>query len=256
MDEEKVDKARPGRHRALFRFYAELNDFLPTRKRGRDFEATFDGAPAIKDTIEALGAPHTEVALVLANGTPVGLDYRLQDRDRISVYPLFRLFDVDPEKRPRFVLDVHLGRLAAYLRMCGFDARYRNDYDDETLVSIADTEGRILLTRDRGLLKRSRVRRGYCVRASEPRRQIVDVLRRYRLKDEIRPFGRCMACNGELEAVEEADLVESPPRAALQAGGELRRCRACGRLYWKGTHVERMRRLLDSIEEELTTGAL
>src|SRR5262249_31383318 len=155
-------------NRACFRFYAELNDFLPPGRRGVTFTYSFEGSPSIKDLIEALGVPHTEVDLILVNGESVDFAYRVREGDRISVYPVFESLDITPllrvRPRPlretRFVLDTHLGRLAAYLRLLGFDTLYRNDAGDDELARISSGEGRILLTRDRGLLKRSQVTHG------------------------------------------------------------------------------------------------
>src|SRR5271157_1471134 len=157
---------------ASLRFYAELNDFLPPERRATDIPCPFHVSPAVRDLIESLGVPHTEVDLILANGESVDFDYPVRDGDRISVYPVFESLDIaplarvrpEPLRHPRFVVDVHLGRLAASLRMLGFDALYRNDASDEELARTSSEQERILLTRDRGLLKRSAVTRGYYVR--------------------------------------------------------------------------------------------
>src|SRR5690554_6793227 len=190
--------------RAEFRFYAILNDFLPLHRRGRPFVYTLEGRASVKDTIEALGVPHTEVDLILINGEPVGFNAIVEDGDRVSVYPPFTALDISPLPRmrpaspdePRFVLDQHLGRLAAYLRMLGFDTLYRNDYTDPELAAISAGEGRTLLTRDRGLLKRRVVTHGYCVRSTDPREQVAEVVRRFDLVHRIKPFRRCAHCNG------------------------------------------------------------
>ena len=140
---------------AYFRFYAELNDFLPPERRFTEFAYSFLDAAPVKDRIESFGVPHVEVDLILANGQSVDFAYRVQDGDRISIYPVFEAFDIagltrlrpEPLRDPRFVLDVHLGRLAAYLRMLGFDTLYQNHCADERLAEISQSEHRILLTR-------------------------------------------------------------------------------------------------------------
>src|SRR5688572_2235611 len=144
-----------------FRFYEELNDFLPRERRKRSFEHAFDGTPSVKDRIESLGVPHTEVDLILVDGEPVDFAHRLRGGERVAVYPMFERFDVagltrvraEPLRDPKFVLDVHLGRLAAFLRVLGFDCVYFNDLHDDEIVRIARAERRIVLTRDIGLLK-------------------------------------------------------------------------------------------------------
>ncbi len=174
---------------AFFRFYAELNDFLPSDRRQIDFVHYFENRVAIKDMIESLGVPHTEVELILVGNEPVDFSYIVMDGDRISVYPVFEALDVTsnvrlrprPLREIRFVLDKNLGKLARYLRLLGFDALYRNDYDDETLVQLSLNEGRILLTRGRGLLKRKQITHGYCLRSTNPEQQLIEVIRRFDL---------------------------------------------------------------------------
>jgi len=201
---------------AEFRFYEELNDFLPAPRRKRSFEYCFQGDPAIKDAIEALGVPHTEVDLVLVNGDSVDFSYRLQRGDRVAVYPVFEALDIapvtrlrpQPLRRTRFVLDVHLGKLARLLRLLGFEAGYQRDWDDREIIRRAREAQAIILTRDRGILKNRSVTHGYCVRSSDPWRQIGEVLKRFDLRGSIRPFTRCSACNGIVEPVAKAEILE------------------------------------------------
>ncbi len=241
--------------RATFRFYAELNDFLPLERRAADIPLDFYVSAPVRDLIESLGVPHTEVDLILANGEPVDFSYAVRDGDRISVYPVFESFDLGsaarlhprPLRRTRFALDVHLGRLAAYLRMLGFDTLYRNDYEDADLAEAASAAGRILLTRDRGLLKRSIVTRGYYVRETSPPLQLIEVLRRFDLASSVAPFTRCMVCNGGLEAVRNESVEKEIPARAFAAYDEFFRCAACRKIFWKGAHYRRMQRLIQAV---------
>jgi hypothetical protein len=147
------------------RVYGQLDDFLSPGRRGAAAVRRIDGSPAVKDVVEAIGVPHPEVGLILVDGEAVGFEHRLEPGDRVAVYPPFRALDLGstvrpapdsgPPDDPRFVLDGHLGRLAAYLRMCGFDTWYERRAADEALARVAADEARILLTRDRGLLKRA-----------------------------------------------------------------------------------------------------
>lgn len=243
---------------AKFRFYAELSDFLPTAKRQIAFTHSFEGRVSIKHMIEALGVPHPEVDLVLVNGRSVDFSYLVQDGDQISVYPVFESIDITPLVRlrpqplrePRFVLDTHLGRLAAYLRMLGFDTLYRNDYVDEELAQVTSQEGRILLTRDRGLLKRGVVTHGYCVRQTNPRRQLLEVMRRFDLFQAIEPFCRCMRCNGLLQSVSREAVVDRLQPKTQEYYSEFRICDGCERIYWKGSHHRRMQRLIGHVLEQ------
>ncbi len=240
---------------AIFRFYAELNDFLPRRRRFANSVYQFPDHPSVKDAIEAQGVPHTEVELILVNGESRNFDYQMQDGDRVSVYPVFELLDVspllrvrpEPLREARFVLDAHLGRLAVYLRLLGFDTLYRNDYGDEELARISHEEARILLTRDRGLLKRGAVTHGYAVRQTAYREQVAEVLRRFDLYAAVRPFTRCLACNGLLEPVEKEAVLEQLPENTREYFQEFWRCASCGKVYWKGSHYEHMREFVEGI---------
>ncbi|WP_240163914.1 Mut7-C ubiquitin/RNAse domain-containing protein [Spirosoma taeanense] len=243
----------------MFRFYGELNDFLPNRRRYNAFSHTISGRVSVKDVIESLGVPHPEIGLLLVNSQSVDFSYLVQDTDFISVYPAFAQLDVktvsrvqpEPLAEFRFVLDVHLGTLATYLRLFGFDTLYRNDYSDEELACISHTEGRMLLTRDRGLLMRSLVEYGYFVRHTNPKQQLVEILHRFRLTAETRPFERCLTCNGLLEPIaKEIILAQLPPK--VREGQDLFwRCRQCGQVYWRGTHHERMQRFIDAVNQKL-----
>lgn len=207
-----------------FRFYEELGDFLPPDRRKRSFIHAFDGTPSVKDRIESLGVPHTEVDLILVDGQPVPFSHRLTGGERVAVYPMFECFELgtanhlrpQPLRDPRFVLDVHLGRLASYLRLLGFDTLYRNDYDDEDLLDISCTQHRILLSRDTGLLKRSAVTHGAFLHATDPRRQLREVCDRFQLDARIAPFTRCARCNGMVEPLLSAPEEHDPDREQPQ----------------------------------------
>ncbi len=244
--------------RAYFRFYAELNDFLPPARRGIAFPHEFHGGPSVKDVIESLGVPHTEIDLVLADGESVDFSWILRDGARVSVYPVFESIDITPLARVRptplrevrFVLDGHLGRLARYLRMLGFDARWRNDAPDEEIARIAAAEHRIVLTRDAGLLKRRIVSHGYRVREVDPQRQLAEVVHRLDLFRSIVPFRRCLCCNELLETVRKEDVAGDLPLGVLERHDAFRRCPSCGRVYWAGSHHRRMERLISDLLAE------
>ena len=239
---------------ANFRFYAELNDFLLPERRFREFAYGFLDVATVKDRIESFGVPHTEVDLILVNGQTANFACRVQDGDRISVYPVFEAFDIsgltrlrpEPLRSVRFVLDVHLGRLAAYLRMLGFDAVYQNDCSDECLAEVSRREHRILLTRDVGLLKRSSVTHGSYLRAIQPRQQLTEVVGRFDLGRLAKPFSRCLQCNTLLEQVEKDQVRHQLPAQIAQLHDEFLRCPDCGRAYWKGGHFRRMRQWLEA----------
>ena len=241
--------------RASVRFYAELNDHLAPRRRYRTLEKEFFVPASVKDVIESFGVPHTEVELVLVNGESSDFSRLVRDGDRVALYPVFESLDITPELRvrpralrePRFALDVHLGRLAADLRMLGFDAEYRNCASDAELVRISAGQERILLTRDRGLLKHSAVTRGYWLRRADSRRQAAEVVNRFDLVRSLRPFTRCMACNERLRPVSKTEVHQRVPPPVAERHEEFRECPACRRVYWEGSHSQRMRRWIEEL---------
>ncbi len=236
---------------ATLRFYGELKDFLP---KG-DSTATVGVAdgPSVKDRIEACGVPHPEVDLIVIDGEAVGFDHHLAPGDRVAVYPPFRWLGVRSPLRAeppvgRFAVDVNLGRLANYLRLVGFDAVSDGRLDDGDLAELAVAEDRIVLTRDRYLLKRSVVVHGYLVREVMPMAQVVEVVRRFDLADRTRPFSRCMECNGVIEPVtkEEVDHLLEP--LTREHFDEFRRCAGCSRVFWRGSHFARLAALVEGIQ--------
>jgi len=242
---------------ATFRVHGSLNDFLPAAKRDRPIVLEFEASPAVKDLIQALGLPHPEVDLVLVNDRSVGFGHRLLPSDLVDVFGLDRPADLaatgglipTPPDPPRFVLDGHLGRLARYLRMLGFDSRYEARAADRELAEQSAAEDRILLTRDRGLLKRSIVRHGYLVRDDDPRRQLAEIVSRYRLARTAAPFTRCVKCNGAIAPVDRSEVVErlaGEPRT-LRYFETFGRCGGCGSIYWPGSHFDRMSRLVEDV---------
>ena len=242
---------------AEFRFYEELNDFLAPALRKRAFAYAFNGTPAIKDAIEAIGVPHTEVDLVLVDGESVDFARRLTGGERVAVYPVFERLDITavtrlrarPLRRTRFVLDVHLGKLARHLRLLGFDTIYRNDYDDAAIIEISLADSRIILTRDKGLLKHGAVTRGYWVRATAPRDQLREIVRAFDLGTCTHPFTRCLLCNGTLVRVRKETVIDRlPPRVRVYFD-EFARCEQCAHVYWPGSHYQRLRTMVDTLDE-------
>ncbi len=249
-------------NQASFRFYAELNDFLPLHRKQVTFSHVFLGQPSIKDTIEALGVPHTEVDLILVNGESVDFSYCIKDGDQVSIYPMFESIDIagilrvrpQPLREVRFVLDTHLGRLASYLRMLGFDTLYRNEFADAELARISSRERRILLTKDRGLLKRNEVTHGAFVRGIHPRAQLIEVLQRFDLVGLINPFQRCIRCNGLMKPVRKEDVFGELPPRIRQEHDVFQRCEGCAQVYWRGSHYQRMQRFISQVLSEIQEG--
>lgn len=230
------------------RVYGALNDFLPAACRQATLVCAVKSSASVKDLIESLGVPHPEIELIVVNARPVNFAYGVRDGDRVAVFPTFRTIDLDdiprlgpaPQAEPSFVADVHLGRLTAYLRLAGFDTKYRNDYADREIAEISAAEERTLLTRDVGVLKHRSVRRGYFLRQTQPARQLVEVLRRFDLVAQAAPFTRCVRCNSPLHAVPKDRVEHLLPSRTREHYREFSRCPTCARIYWQGSHYSRM----------------
>ncbi len=244
---------------AAFRYFGNLQNLLKSKYREGPIIYPFREHPGVKDAIEAMGTPHTEVNAILANGNSVGFSYQLQNLDSIDVYPLFlsvpakqliRLSPPPPDPAT-FVLDVHLGKLARRLRLLGFDCLYQNDFADAEIMQLSLEQGRIILTCDRGILKHRQVLFGYLVRSDQVDVQVREVLARYLLFDRIRPWLRCISCNGLLERVEKAAIEHRlEPKTRLYYE-DFHHCIDCDRLYWKGSHFEKINRWLETLSPSL-----
>jgi uncharacterized protein with PIN domain len=243
---------------ANFHFFEELNDFLPHNKKNAIVLYDFDGNPSIKDAIEAQGVPHTEVDLIVVNNVSVGFEYHLKNGDCVEVFPVFsnrtvspivKLRD-EPFRNPRFILDVHLGKLARLMRLLGFDALYRNDYDDPEIVQLSVEEHRAILTRDRQLLHAKVIKYGYWLRSTNPEEQVSEVINRFDLKKSIVPFNRCLVCNGTLEAVEKQAVESALEPKTKEYFNTFYRCIQCQKIYWKGSHFEKLAEIAVRLKSE------
>lgn len=253
--ESALDAAGLTRATATFRFYEELNDFLAPERRRRSFERTCARAATVKHEIEALGVPHTEVELVLVDGESVDFDRLVRHGDRIAVYPKFETFDISPLlrvrdaplRRLRFVADAHLGALARLLRLAGFDTLYDNAFDDPSVERLSVDEARVVLTRDRELLKRRSITHGCYVRALQPVAQLHEVFARLDLAGSAHPFTLCLSCNAPLHRVDKAQVAAVVPPVARERYEHFSACDSCGRVFWEGTHWKRLRAIVDEL---------
>ena len=238
---------------ATFRFYEELNDFLPAAWRKRDLDVEIDRARSVKDAIESFGVPHPEVDLVIVDGKSVGFGHVLRGGERVAVYPMFEALDVAPLQRlrprplrdPRFIAAANHGKLARHLRMAGFDVLYDSQADDESIVRDAAASRRTILTRDKGLLRRRDVERAYFVRLDAADVQLGEVVAALQLEGAMQPFTRCRECNEPLEDLPRESLPPAVPPAIRTLYDAFKRCPRCGRAYWPGSHYARMSGLLE-----------
>ena len=232
---------------ARFRFDADLRSLLQHAHVDGALAYAFNGPQSAKHLVESLGVPHTEIGGIQANGQAVSGAYLVQDGDLVEV--VGNAPGGGAAAEPRFVLDGHLGRLNAHLRMLGLDCLYEPGYSDPELARIGVEQARIILTRDRRLLMRKLVTLGYLVRSLDPEEQLREMVRRYGLQPWFRPFQRCIRCNHALEPVSKADIIDRLEPLTRLHFEEFRICVACGQIYWKGSHVERMERLIQRLRQ-------
>jgi len=222
-------------------FAAELRFFLAPRHRGGQARVPADGTSSLGHVVESLGVPLTEAGALRVNGRPVTAAYRPAGGDVAEVAAAQR---PQPLPSARFILDVHLGTLARRMRLVGIDTAYANDLDDDTLIDRANAGQRVLLTQDRGLLRRRKLWLGAYVRGAVPDDQFRDVLGRF--TPPLAPWTRCPACNGLLEPARKADvegLLRPGTRRTYQV---FSRCTACGRVYWRGAHGGRLEAVVEA----------
>ncbi len=235
------------------RLYGDLASLAPDADNDGAVEVPVGGRRSVKDAVEATGVPHTEVDLLVVDGDVVDFGAQVGAGDRVAAYPPLHSLDVEspvrppPLPEPRFILDVHLGRLAGQLRLLGLDVEYHNDRGDAELARRAAAGPRWLLTRDRGLLMRAAVTHGYLVRTTDPDEQLLEVARRFRLTPHLRPFQRCAHCNGMLEDVPKEAIAHRLEPGTRREHDTFRRCTGCGQLYWAGSHLPSIEALLERV---------
>lgn len=235
------------------RFYEELNDFLPPNKRKIVLPYSFTGGKTVKDAIESMGVPHVEVDLILVNGKSVDFSYKIKNDDKISVYPVFERLDISevthlrekPLRDVKFIADVHLGKLARYLRMCGFDTLYEKDYSDDEIIIISSLQKRIILTRDKRLLNNRKVTHGLRIRSGNPESQLKEVFDRLDLKNLAKPFTRCMGCNTLLVDVPKEKIIDKLPPRTKEFYNTFKLCPQCNQIFWEGSHFKRMQEFIN-----------
>jgi hypothetical protein len=229
---------------AHFQFHGRLNDFLQKDQQGKQITVHFKERQSVKHLAESLGVPHPEIGKIQVNGENEALSRITEDGDGVDIHPI----ENGCRLEPRFVLDGHLGRLTAHLRMLGFDCLYQNNLNDPQLTEITVTEGRILLTRDRRLLMRKVIQYGYCLRSLELLEQLGEVVQRFELLDRILPFHRCLRCNHPLKPVAKEAILDRLESLTKLYFDEFHICPACGQIYWKGSHYDQMVKVIEQIK--------
>jgi uncharacterized protein with PIN domain len=245
-----VSASAPG-FSVRFQFHGTLSFFVRSPAVNRILcEKT-----SVKDAIESCGVPHTEVDVIQKDGAAIPFEHCLVADAVIDVYGV-----TDSPAKPgdglqrrrvtKFVADGHLGKLARDLRFLGFDVIYEKSASDSWLAATCSHE-RALLTRDRRLLMHKVGQHGYCPRSHDPAEQIVEVIRRFDLIELIIPFSRCLHCNTPLTKVDKAQVFDQLEPLTKIYYHDFRRCPGCGKIYWSGSHFEKLEARLLQIRNAL-----
>lgn len=224
-------------------FAPELRLFLAPRYRGGGrARVRCDGTSTLGHVVESLGVPLPEVGGLSVDGEPATAASRLP-AGQPAVAKVAAVRRPQPLPAARFVLDVHLGTLARRLRLTGIDTAYANDRDDDALIAAAGAEHRVLLTQDRGLLRRRSLWLGAYVRGADPDDQLRDVLDRF--APPLAPWTRCTACNAPLAPSRKADVERLLLPGTRRTYQDFARCTGCGQVYWRGAHSARLGAIVD-----------
>ncbi|MBU0960857.1 MAG: Mut7-C ubiquitin/RNAse domain-containing protein [Proteobacteria bacterium] len=210
---------------------------------------------SIKDLIESFGVPHTEVGSIKINGQTVSFAHIIEEESAVEIFPSQPPVNVlnscplrpKPLDAIRFLVDANVGKLAGKLRMAGFDTLYDPQWHDPQLAEIAEKSQCILLSRDIQLLKWKKIEFGHFVRETLPIKQLAEVIHFYDLSHAIRPFSRCMRCNGILAPVQKLDILDQLEPLTRKYYHTFLRCSACRQIYWAGTHHEPMQKALNEL---------
>lgn len=229
-------------------FDPELADFFRIESRIR---YPLHRRASIKDIIEALGVPHTEVGEILVDDRPESFNLIPGTGQKINVRAVQAPFDISQHgllrrrsfKTMRFLVDVNVGKLAYMLRMLGYDALFESTLKDKEIALLAHDQKRVVLSRDRGLLKQSLIEYGRLVRSQEPDRQLREITRLFGLNCR-KMFSRCLSCNHLLKNVEKKQIAHRLEPKTKKYFSRFSMCPGCDRIYWPGSHWEKMNDLV------------
>ena len=228
-------------------FAPDLHIFVDARRRiGRTAVVT-DGVSTLGHVVESLGVPLTEVGGLLVDGQTVSPAHVPAGGESVEVCPVSRPQRIEGAPL-RFLLDVHLGTLARRMRLLGIDTAYEStDIGDPALAARSAAERRVLLSRDRGLLRRRELWAGAYVYSTRPEQQLREILERF--APELAPWKRCVSCNDDL-----VKTTKESVRAELKAGtghayDAFAKCAGCGQVYWQGAHHARLELIVTQAQQ-------
>ncbi|SPD74953.1 conserved hypothetical protein [uncultured Desulfobacterium sp.] len=236
-------------------FFNELKDLITARRRNSRIELRFNDKRSVKDLIESVGVPHTEVDIILVNGKSVDFRYSIHDGDSICVYPVCETEEPSgaihlapiSRLRGRFIADTNIHDIVRYMRALGLDVYFNPSLSPRGIIDISRQEDRIILTRSKSLLKHNDAVIGFLLRRGQVEAQIRDIINRFAIRKEIKPFSRCLNCNTLLAPVDKNVIEERIPNKTRAYCDKYAICPSCDKIYWEGSHVMEMKKVIEEI---------
>ena len=236
-------------------FHGDLDLFLKTGSGIRK-EFPCERFTPVKDVIESMGVPHTEIGTIMEGGEERDFLFLPEEGMSVHVFPITPPLDItrptllrpEPFSKVHFIADVNVGKLARLLRIAGFDTAYRNSWNDSAIASVAAREERVVLTKDRNLLKRRVISYGRLIRSVRPWEQLEEVIHFFGLSEKVSPFRRCPACNVPLQEVPKTQILDRIEPLTRLFFDEFHLCPECERIYWPGSHYHKIIRRLEKLK--------
>ena len=237
-------------------FHDSLAGLLNKDIRHGRIQYALNRRASIKDIIESLGIPHTEIGKIIVHGAETGFDYLPSLDVAIHIHPMTRavvasLPNTLWQERwsfDAFMVDVNVMKLARNLRIAGFDTTIVPELDLVDIGAVASEQERVILTRNRQLLKCSTVMFGQLLRSEEHRIQLREVASRFGLASRMQPFSRCLTCNGSLEPVKKKSIEHLLKPLTRKYYTQFKRCTLCQAIYWHGSHTPHIQAILAEVE--------
>ena len=240
-----------------FKIFGRLKKFLGKPFQSDVIDLRWEEHRTLKDWIESLGIPHTEIGLVKVDTDSADLNSRLPSKCVVEVFEIEGPYDPRTEIMPgqtalgsvKFIADVHLGKLVRYLRILGLDCLYEEPWDDHILAQKAHDQKRIMLSRDMGLLQRKCISHGQFLHSDAPIKQAQEILKRYKIYDLCQPMSRCVSCNAPMNPVDKVKIEHLIEKGTKASYDKFFQCTSCSKVYWHGAHVKNILKTLREITD-------
>ena len=239
----------------FIQFERQFDFFLTKNRQGRRFEHFLNRRASVKDIIESLGVPHTEVGHLNFNDHEIDFTYIPLLQGVLDVHAISPPFTVlspsalrpGPFGSIKFIADVNVIRLGRFLILLGFDVSYSSSYSDQEIADIAEIQSRIVLTRDTDLLKRRKIIFAKRIRADLPYDQLCETISFFGLEKLISFFSRCTACNIKLVTIAKKEVMHLLEPKTKRYFHTFFQCPQCKNVFWRGSHYDNIKKKISSL---------